>query len=268
MPRRVLLCSLEAGAGHNTLRDSFVGVLRRADPEHRAFEPVSWTSADSSVQRFYALCVHHLTRFQGTVYELSRQRWAMEVGMWLTPRLQREARALLGGNRFDVVLSTHALLTMVLARARRSLRLPVPLIGAVPDYGAPSESYFPPSPELQPDYLLVMGEDTLAHYRGEGVPEDRLHLSGFLAREAFTRVGTRLRTEPRGVVRASLRDDVAQEFPSFASLRIDRPTLLFLGGSAWTAAAAGAATVTLFRPSSLDEAATSVRLPASSMICA
>jgi processive 1,2-diacylglycerol beta-glucosyltransferase len=234
MPRRILLASLEAGAGHNTLRDSFVGVLRRADPEHRAFQPVSWTSADSSVQRFYALCVHHLTRFQGTVYELSSRRWAMEVGMWLTPRLQREARALLRESRADVVLSTHALLTMVLARARASLGLHLPLIGAVPDYGAPTESYFPPTPALQPDYLLVMGEDTLAHYRGEGVSEDRLHLSGFLTREAFARVGHRLRTEPRGAVRASLRDDVAAESPSFAALRLDRPTVLFLGGSAWT----------------------------------
>jgi len=235
MPRRIVLASLEAGAGHNTLRDSFAGVLRRSDPEHRLFEALSWTSADSSVQRFYALCVHHLIRFQGTVYELSRQRWAMEVGMWLTPRLQREARDLLRESRAEVVLSTHALLTMVLARARASLGLRIPLIGAVPDYGSPSESYFPPAPGLQPDYLLVMGEDTLAHYRGVGVPEDRLHLSGFLTREAFTRVGHRLRTEPRGAVRASLRDDVSAEFPSFASLRLDRPTVLFLGGSAWTA---------------------------------
>ncbi|HMK71963.1 MAG TPA: hypothetical protein VK454_01415 [Myxococcaceae bacterium] len=234
MARRILLASLEAGAGHNTLRDSFVGVLRRSDPEHRAFEPVSWTSADSSVQRFYELCVHYLTPFQGTVYELSRQRWAMEVGMWLTPRLQREARALLRESRADVVLSTHALLTMVLARARAALGLRVPLVGAVPDYGAQSESYFPRAPGLQPDYLVVMGEDTLAHYRGEGVSEDRLHLSGFLTREAFARVGLRLRTEPRSSVRAALRDVVAAEFPSFAALRLDRPTVLFLGGSAWT----------------------------------
>ena len=44
MPRRILLGSVEAGAGHNVLRDSLASVLRRVDPEHRSFEPVSWTS--------------------------------------------------------------------------------------------------------------------------------------------------------------------------------------------------------------------------------
>jgi UDP-N-acetylglucosamine:LPS N-acetylglucosamine transferase len=235
MPRQILLASIEAGAGHNTLRDSFADVLRRSDPERRAFQPVSWTSADSSVQRFYALCVHYVTGFQGTVYELTSQRWAMEVGQWLTPRMKREARELLRGNRFDVLLATHPLFTMALVRTRAALGLDVPIIGAVPDYGAPSQSYFPNSASLRPDYLVVMAEDTLAHYRGEGLPEERLHLSGFLTREAFVRVGHRLRTEPRAELRASLRDEVAAEAPSFAALKLDRPTLLFLGGSAWTA---------------------------------
>lgn len=235
MPRRILLGSIEAGAGHNMLRDSLAAVLRRVDPQHRNFEPVSWTSADSSVQRFYAFCVHHFTQLQGTVFILTGQRWAMEVGMWLTPRLQREARDLLRDSHFDAILSTHALFTLILARARAQLGVDVPLIGCVPDYGAPTGAYFPESPQLRADYLLVMGEDTLAHYRGEGVSEDRLHLSGFLTREAFARVGHRMRTEARGAARASLRDEVAAETPSFAKLRLDRPTLLFLGGSAWTA---------------------------------
>ena len=235
MPRRILLASIEAGAGHNMLRDSLASALRRADPEHRSFEPVSWTSADSSEQRFYAFCVHHFTRLQGTVFNLTGQRWAMEVGMWLTPRLQREARALLSESRFDAILSTHALFTLILSRARAQLGVHVPLIGAVPDYGPPSNGYFPAAAHLRPDYLLVMGEDTLAHYRGEGVSEERLHLSGFLTREAFARVGHRMRTEPRAEARAALRDEVAAESPSFAALKLDRPTLLFLGGSAWTA---------------------------------
>jgi processive 1,2-diacylglycerol beta-glucosyltransferase len=235
MPRRILLASVEAGAGHNMLRDSMAAVLRRVDPEHRSFEPMSWTSADSSIQRFYAFCVHHFSKLQGTVFTLTGQRWAMEVGMWLTPRLQREARELLLTSRADVFVSTHALFTIVLARVRAQLGLDVPLIGAVPDYGPPSGGYFPASPELRPDYLLVMGEDTLAHYRGEGVAEERLHLSGFLTREAFVRVGNRMRNEPRAQARAALRDEVAAEAPGFAALKLDRPTLLFLGGSAWTA---------------------------------
>jgi UDP-N-acetylglucosamine:LPS N-acetylglucosamine transferase len=235
MPRRILFGSIEAGAGHNMLRDSLASVLRRGDPQHRNFDPVTWTSADSSVQRFYAFCVHHFTRLQGTVFTLTGQPWAMEVGMLLTPRLQREARAILREARFDAIVSTHALFTLMVARTRAQLGIHVPLVGAVPDYGPPSKGYFPADKGLQPDYLLVMGEDTLAHYRGEGVPEEKLHLSGFLTREAFARVGHRMRTESRAEARAALRDEVAAEMPSFASLQLDRPTLLFLGGSAWTA---------------------------------
>jgi UDP-N-acetylglucosamine:LPS N-acetylglucosamine transferase len=234
MPRKVLLGSIDAGAGHNALRDSFLSVLRRFDPEHRVFDPESWTSADSSVQRFYEMCVHHLTRLQGTVYELTSEPWAMEVGSWLTPRLQREARALIEKHPFDVVVATHPMLTQALGRARAALGVEVPLITAVPDYGAPTTAYFPPASRLQPDFLVVMGEDTLAHYRGIGLPEERLHLSGFLTREAFARVGHRLRSEPRAQLRAALRDEVAAESPGFATLKLDRPTLLFLGGSAWT----------------------------------
>ncbi len=235
MTRRILFASLEAGDGHNVLRDSLVASLRRVDPEHRSFEPVSWTSADRSVQRFYAICVHHFTRLQGTVFKWTGQRWAMEVGMWLTPTLQHEARTLLRESRCDAIVSTHALFTISVARARAQLGIRLPLVGAVPDYGAPSDGSFPPSPAMQPDYLGVMGEDTLAHYRGEGVSEDRLHLSGFLTREAFARVGHRMRTEPRAQARAGLREEVAQETPSFSSFDLNRPTLLFLGGSAWTA---------------------------------
>jgi processive 1,2-diacylglycerol beta-glucosyltransferase len=217
------------------LRDSMAAVLGRVDPQHRGFEAVRWTSADSSVQRFYEFFVHHLIQLQGTVFTLTGQRWAMEVGMRLTPRLLREARELLQEPHFDAIVSTHALFTIILARVRAQLGVEVPLIGAVPDYGAPSGGYFPASLELRPDYLLVMAEDTLAHYRGLGVPEEKLHLSGFLTREAFIRVGNRMRTEPRAAARAALRDEVAAETPSFATLKLDRPTLLFLGGSAWTA---------------------------------
>ncbi len=235
MTRRILFGSIEAGAGHNMLRDSMVAAMRRVDPEHRSFEPVSWTSADRSVQRFYAICVHHFTRLQGTIFTFTGQRWAMEVGMWLTPLIQRETRTLLTEGRFDAIVSTHALFSIMLARARAQLGVHMPIVGAVPDYGTPSGGYFPHSPGLQPDYLIVMGEDTLAHYRGEGVSEERLHLSGFLTREAFSRVGHRMRTEPRAAARVALRAEVAQETPGFAALDLDRPTLLFLGGSAWTA---------------------------------
>lgn len=234
-PRRVLLASLNAGGGHHALRDSFHAVLRRVDPEHRQFEPVVWTSADRLVDRFYALCVRHLPRFQGTVAELSSQTWAIEVAMRLNPQLLSEATALLAAQRFDLLVSTHPLQSMVFARARRTLELTTPLVCAVPDYGAPPAGYYPPRPELRPDALIVMEEGSLEHYRAEGVGENQVHLSGFLTREEFVQAGARVRGEGRDGLRAALRTVVAEAHPAFASFALDRPTVLFLGGSAWTA---------------------------------
>jgi hypothetical protein len=235
IPRRVLLASLTAGGGHHALRDSFHAVLRRVDPEHRQFEPVVWTSADRLVDRFYALCVRYLPRFQGTVVELSSQTWAIDLAMRLNPQLLSEASALLAAQRFDLLVSTHPLQSIVFARARRTLGLGTPLVCAVPDYGAPPGGYYPPRPELRPDALIVMEEGALEHYRGEGVPENQMHLSGFLTREEFVQAGVRARTEGRDGLRAELRTIVAKAHPEFATFALDRPTLLFLGGSAWTA---------------------------------
>ena len=114
---------------------------------------------------------------------------------------------------------------------------------AVPDYGVPASGYYPPLGELRPDALVVMEESTLEHYRSLGVSEERLHLSGFITHEAFVRVGARLRAEGRDTARVALRPEVAAAHPEFARFQLQRPTLLFMGGSAWTLqdlAAAGA----------------------------
>jgi hypothetical protein len=80
-----------------------------------------------------------------------------------------------------------------------------------------------------------MEEGTLEHYRSLGVPEARLHLSGFLTREPFVRVGARVRVEGRDTLRSALKAEVIVALPEFARFDLSRPTLLFLGGSAWTA---------------------------------
>ena len=231
---RVLLASMNAGGGHHALRDSFDAVLQRLDPAHQHVEPVVWTSADHTVNAFYAACVRYVPRFQAHVVAISGQRWAMETAMKLAPHLLREATALLRSQHFDVITTTHALQCIVFSRARQALGLTTPLVTAVPDYGAPARGYYPAYPRLRPDALIVLEESTVEHYRSLGVPENRLHLSGFLTREPFVQVGSRLRSEGRAGVRLALRAEVAESHPGFAGFALDRPTLLFLGGSAWT----------------------------------
>jgi hypothetical protein len=235
MTRRVLLASLNAGAGHHALRDSFAAALARVDPEQRGFHPVVWTSGDRFIDWFYSMCVRFLPRFQGKIVELSSQPWALRTAMALSPQLHAEATGLFRAHQFDLLVTTHPVQAITFARVRRALRLSTPLVLAVPDYGVPPSGYHPPVLEFRSDALIVMEESTLEHYRSLGVPDERLHLSGFLTREPFTRVGARLRAEGRDTARAALRAEVAAAHPEFAGFQLSRPTILFLGGSAWTA---------------------------------
>src|SRR5215469_10362874 len=233
MTRRVLLASLNAGGGHHALRDSFAAALGR-NPEHPRLDPVVWTSADRFIDWFYSVCVRYLPRFQGKIVELSGQPWALRTAMALSPQLHTEATAFLREQQFDLLLTTHPVQGIGFARVRRALGLTTPLVLAVPDYGVPPSGYYPTVQDYRSDALIVMEESTLEHYRSLGVPEDRLHLSGFLTREPFTRVGARLRTEGRDTARAALKTEVVAAQPDFAAFDLSRPALLFLGGSAWT----------------------------------
>ena len=233
MTRRVLLASLNAGGGHHALRDSFATALAR-DPEQPRLDPRVWTSADHFIDRFYSVCVRFLPRFQGKIVELSGQPWAVKTAMALSPQLRTEALSLLRREQFDLLVTTHPMQSMTFAEVRRELGLATPLVLAVPDYGVPATGYHPPLPALRSDALIVMEESTLEHYRSLGVAEDRLHLSGFLTREPFVRVGVRLRAEGRDTARAALKAEVVAAQPDFARFDLSRPALLFLGGSAWT----------------------------------
>jgi UDP-N-acetylglucosamine:LPS N-acetylglucosamine transferase len=235
MTRRVLLASLNAGGGHNALRDSFAAALARVDPGRQRLEPVVWSSADRFIDWFYSMCVRFLPRFQGKIVEVSGQPWALKTAMALSPQLHTEALALLRRERFDLLLTTHPMQAITFAEVRRELGLDIPLVLAVPDYGVPASGYLPPITRFRSDALIVMEESTLEHYRSLGMPDDRLHLSGFQTREPFVRVGARLRAEGRDTARSALKAEVSAAHPDFASFDLSRPTILFLGGSAWTA---------------------------------
>src|SRR5215831_19823790 len=127
MTRRVLLASLNAGGGHNALRDSFAASLGRVDPAPQRLEPVVWTSADRFIDWFYSVCVRFLPRFQGKIVEVSGQTWALRTAMALSPQLHTEATSFLREQRFDLLVTTHAVQGIGFARVRRALGLTTPL---------------------------------------------------------------------------------------------------------------------------------------------
>jgi hypothetical protein len=228
---------MTAGGGHHALRDSFHHVLRTADPARHQLQPVAWDSPDRLINWFYSFCVHHLTKFQGRMHELSTQPWTLDVLTSFSPALLFDAYRVLKRERPSVVVSTHFMLTMMFVKAKLGLGLPTPIVTAIPDYGAPTFAFNPPQPRLRPDRLLVMAEDTYRHYvQTEGVDPAKVHLSGFVTRAPFVRVREALtrRPEERSKERARILDHLAKRYPQLRSLRPQLPTLLFTGGSAWT----------------------------------
>lgn len=234
---KVLLASMSAGGGHHALRDSFHTALKLADPDANRFETVAWDSSDQLINWFYSLCVHHLPRFQGQIYALSGRPWASALLARLSPGLFLEALRVLRRERPDAVISTHPLLTMMLVKAKHTLKLSTPVVAAIPDYGTPTAAFNPPKATLKPDFLVVMAEDTLRHYlEVEQVSPGQVHLSGFLTRAPFDAVGrARQKTwGERGEQRAALLRTLALTCPELGTLQPELPTVLFAGGSAWT----------------------------------
>jgi UDP-N-acetylglucosamine:LPS N-acetylglucosamine transferase len=232
---RVLLASMTVGGGHHALRDSFHQALSRADARETQLEPVPWDSPDRLVNWFYSLVVKHLPDFQGKVHALSAHPWLLETLSSLSPALLFEAQRVLRRQQPDVIVSSHFLLSMMFVKAKQGVCPGVPVINAVPDYGVPTSAFNPPQPHLRPDGLIVMAEDTQQHYlHTEQVTPDRVHLSGFLTKEAFSQVGARRAqaTSPKAW-RAEVLEALSPRQPQLRALDPALPTVLFGGGSAW-----------------------------------
>ncbi len=235
MPRKILLASMNVGGGHTALRDSFHLALQRVDPAKARYEPIDWDSADTFVNHIYSTIVYRVPRLQGILFDLSERDWAAQAVAITGFSLLREGRRVLSETNPDAVVCTHFLLAMMLAKARHQLKIRCPVLSAIPDYGIPPRTFYPSRPELRADYLVVMDERARAHCVDRGLPAKRVHLSGFLTREPF-----RLLSESAapGELRSLLaRQDRLQKLalshPQVGRIDLSRPTLLFLGGSAW-----------------------------------
>lgn len=237
MRRKVLLATMYVGGGHTALRDSFDRALARLDPESRLFERVLWESKDQSMYGFYSNIVHYVPSFQQVLYSVSDWRVGARATSAAYPRILDEACAALKQHAPDVVVTTHVVLSMLFARARRRLGLSTRLVSAIPDYGPTTKMFFPDQDDLRADACIVMDPATRAQLVDDrGFPEEDIHLSGFLPNEAFTATGRDMdeagRLSPGR--RAQLWRALSAEHPQLATLDPQKPTFIFLGGSAWT----------------------------------
>src|SRR5919198_461546 len=186
--KRVLLGSMNVGGGHNALRDSFAASLKMVDPEGRVFEPILFDSTDTRVSRFYESTVHMASWIQGLVFHLGRTSWGVRLSVLLNGQLLRETRKALLEHRPEVVVSSHFLLSMMFAKARRELEMDVAVVNAIPDYGESTLAFYPEAGDIQPDYVISMDHRTNKHLiEVRCVPPARAPLSRFLPPPGFPR---------------------------------------------------------------------------------
>jgi UDP-N-acetylglucosamine:LPS N-acetylglucosamine transferase len=254
MKKRYLLASMSVGGGHNALRDSFVATLRDSDPAGTQFDLVLFDSQNEKIPRFYEFAVHKAPWMQAMLYELGRFPTGVRVAVSANRELFREAKTALEQHKPDVVVCTHFLLSMMFARARKELGLDITLVSAIPDYGETTEIFCPNAKDLQADHYIAMDPKTAEHLVvARGLPKERVHLGGFNPRQAFVEAGRdvvdlRASVEKKTAVLSSL----AQENPELAKVDPAKPTLVFLGGSAWTSKTLPVIEELLRRPDYLD----------------
>ncbi len=219
------------------MRDSFLAVLKQLDPQGRMYEPVVFNSQDTRLRDFYEYAVHKAAWSQGLVYELGKTRWGVRLVVMLNPGLLEEAKQTLLREKPDIVVSSHFLLSMMFAKARKELGVQVPVISAIPDYGEFALTFCPDAEDLRADYFVAMEQlsfDCLLNTFK--VPAEQAHFSGFLPRQPFLDISHAFGGAARfgGEMKQKIFERLKQERPEFANADPSLPTVIFLGGSAWT----------------------------------
>ncbi len=217
----------------HALRDSFAAALARAEPEHQALEPVVWNSADRFIDWFYSMCVRFLPRFQGKIVELSSEPWALRTAMALSPQLHTEATALLRAQPSTCwsprTRCSPSCSPASAGRSRWALRWS-PRCRTMASRPPATTRCFPSSAPTRSSSWRRARSSTTGRWAsrrtGSTSPGSSPASRSSASAPGFApRAGAPPRRVPgRGRCRA----------PAFAEFQLQRPTLLFLGGSGWT----------------------------------
>lgn len=231
-PLRVVFASVHAGGGHNTVRDALVRSVTRQDPHQHRVVPIAWTAANG-FDTFYRFCVRW--GLQGLVFWLTNFSLSAWFATLLNPRLMLELVALLKAQRPDVVVSTHVQLTACFQVARWLLGSPVKIVNVIPDYGAPTPTFFPSLRAFRADVSLVNGPDTFEILQARAEPGEVFRL-GTLVSEAFDELGNSQAVQTRATShKDQWRRELAEVVPDFTRLDASKPVITFFGGSGFTA---------------------------------
>ena len=235
-PLRVLFASLPVGGGHRALSDSLIASLGADPGGEAAYDIRRFDSQDTKLRGIYEFCVHRAPWLQRLQYILSDQPFTLPILASTNPQLEAEVFEAFERERPQVVVATHFLVAAMFLKARRRLGPHVRVVNAIPDYGPPT-TVFAPRGAWHLDGLIVMEPRVRERVlSARPYTPERVHLGGFLPRAPFVEVGAELGAGARlpEARRHALLEVLRAEHPALGGMDPSRPTLLFLGGSAWT----------------------------------
>lgn len=221
---KILISSVDAGSGHNAVRDSLYDQLENIE----GFEVIKHKIKSQSIDKVYKTLMNNFQPLNQAIYDFSEMYIAGRVSVEVSIDIYLECVREIKETDPDVIIATYPTLGSLYAKARSQLNHHSKIITAHPDYGPPHRTYFPSSEKYQADQLWVTSKFS---YNGAPescyVTEEKLKLIGILPAKEFLQSKKQTPIEARNELIYKLPDDTV------GNLKPELPTLLLIAGGSW-----------------------------------
>jgi UDP-N-acetylglucosamine:LPS N-acetylglucosamine transferase len=221
--RRIILASILAGGGHNTLRDYLYQELVATED----FELHKFTHSDSSYNFFND---HVWGRFS-SLYDALYKHIPNEYPAVSAIALVKECEEIVKKVDPEIVICTNFGVCSAFALIKKTLKLNFVNVYALPDYGCPSAGAFPQNWYLKPDAVLVFDETSKnGVIENMKFPANKVYISGYLAKAEFRKQIALNRKQSKSQLINEVEDRLAIKLGISATKR----TIILMGGAGGT----------------------------------
>lgn len=179
----ILILTTHVGGGHLNLAQALKDMLETH------YEVVIVDPQPKSVEQFYTLVSRHFLKFLDWQFALIDNEitssWLHRV---LTPFSYRRLLDIIEHIQPQIIITTHALLSYVTARANERRRNRVPLVFQLTDLERLHMTWFT---EKQADAYLAPTREIFSQALAQGIPESHLYLTGRPVRRQFLEVSNK-----------------------------------------------------------------------------
>jgi UDP-N-acetylglucosamine:LPS N-acetylglucosamine transferase len=180
----VLLLTASTGAGHDSTAEALADALHVTQPQVRVYDALrrDGTGALLRADRWYDLLVAHAPRLWGLYYRLTDREGVVRLGTAAARLWQRRLRAVLEGERPDLVVSLHPLCARLAEHVLRGMVNPPPHHCVVTDLVSVHRCWAVRGVAA----FYVATAQAAAALVAAGIPPGRVCVSGLPVRRAFT----------------------------------------------------------------------------------